>query len=223
MYAKRNKTLKALVAVLSMVLVMCLTVAGTLAWLVDETTPVVNTFSPSNIDLKLEENATEGGTTKANTYKMIPGVEIAKDPKVTVTADIDSYVFVKVEETANFDTYMTYAIANGWKLLANNTVTDIAANTDLDGTYVLFREVSATADEDQDSKNDVEAFYVLDGNQVMVPNTVTKGDMDKLYTNDGTVKADAELPKLTFTAYAIQKQGFEHNLTGAWTQAQAQG
>ena len=214
MYAKRNKTLKALVAVLSMVLVMCLTVAGTLAWLVDETTPVVNTFSPSNIDLKLEESPVgESGSTTANIYKMIPGVKIDKDPKVTVKADIDCYVFVKVTETDNFDTYMTYEI-------------DAGVWTELDATQypgVYYREVSATADEDQDSKNDVEAFYVLDGNQVMVPNTVTKGDMDKLYTNDGTVKADAELPKLTFTAYAIQKQGFEHNLTGAWTQAQAQG
>ncbi len=213
MNAKRS-TLKKLITVLSMILVMLIGVAGTLSYLQVATQPVQNTFAPSNIDLTLEETTT--------TYKMIPGVQIDKDPKVTVTADIDCYVFVQVEESANFDTYMTYAIASGWKLFntTSGEDTEIAVGTDLDGTYVLFREVSASVDEDIDSKNDVESFYVLAGNKVTVPNTVTKPEMNALYNEDGTVKADAALPKLTFTAYAIQKAGFENNQAGAWAAAQ---
>lgn len=223
MYAKRRSTLKKMVAVLSVILVLLMGVAGTLAYLQVQTGSVQNTFAPSNIELTLAETATEGGSTTANTYKMVPGIDIAKDPKVTVTADIDSYVFVKVEETANFDTYMTYAIASGWKLFdtTSGAVTEIAAGTNMDGTYVLFREVSA------DAAKDGEAFYVLAGDTtnpngvVTVKDTVTKTDMGLLYNTDGTV-ITANQPKLTFTAYAIQKAGFEDDLAGAWTEARGQ-
>lgn len=217
MYAKRRSTLKKMIAALSVILVLLVGVAGTLAYLQVKTGSVQNTFAPSNIDLTLAETATEGGSTTANTYKMIPGVVIKKDPKVTVKADIDCYVFVKVGESANFDTYMTYAIASGWKLFntTSGEVTEIAADADLDGTYVLFREVSA------DVAKDGEEFGVLAGNQVMVPNTVTKTQMNELYNADGTV-ITANQPKLTFTAYAIQKAGFEDNLAGAWAKAQGQ-
>lgn len=210
MHAKKNKTLKTLVAALSMVLVICLTVAGTLAYLKAETTPVINTFSPSNIDLTLAE-------TTGDTYKMVPGTDISKDPKVTVTADIDCYVFVKVEESANFDTYMTYTIS-GWTPVPNET-------------NVYYREVSASADEDNDGKKNVEAFYVLDGEgeaelkngYVTVKPDVTKDMMKDFYEGDGiTVKSNANLPKLTFTAYAIQQAGFENDPVGAWAAAQGQ-
>lgn len=217
MNAKRRSALKKMIAALSVILVLLVGVAGTLAYLQVKTGSVQNTFAPSNIDLTLAETATEGGSTTANTYKMIPGVKIDKDPKVTVKADIDCYVFVEVTETANFDTYMTYAIASGWKLFntTSGAVTEIAADADLDGTYVLFREVSA------DVAKDGEEFGVLAGNQVMVPYTVTKTQMNELYNADGTV-ITANQPKLTFTAYAIQKAGFEDNLAGAWAKAQGQ-
>lgn len=217
MYAKRRSTLKKMIAVLSIILVMLVGVAGTLAYLQVKTGSVQNTFAPSNIDLTLAETPTEGGTATENTYKMIPGVKIDKDPKVTVKADIDCYVFVEVTETANFDTYMTYAIASGWKLFDATTgeATEIAAGTDLDGTYILVREVSADA-----AKNGKE-FSVLANDQVMVPNTVTKTQMNDLYNTDGTV-ITASQPKLTFTAYAIQKAGFESNRLGAWNEAHGQ-
>ena len=207
---KKTKCLKMMVAVLSVVLVMCLSVAGTLAYLQMMTKPVVNTFSPSNINLKLDE-------TTGNTYKMVPGVVIPKDPMVTVTADIDCYVFVQVKESTNFDDYMTYAIANGWKLYnSDSTTIDTVAND----TYILYREV--TAAEAQNGKS----FYVLAGDAqnlngiVTIKNEVTKTQMDALYNTDGTVKTDSQ-PTLAFTAYAIQKEGFA-DAAAAWTQAQTQ-
>lgn len=215
MYAKRRSTLKKMIAALSVILVLLVGVAGTLAYLQVKTGSVQNTFAPSNIDLTLAETATEGDSTTANTYKMIPGVKIDKDPKVTVKADIDCYVFVEVTETENFDTYMTYAIASGWQLFnpTDGTVADGIDTAALDN-YVLFREVTAEA------AKDGEAFYVLADNKVTVPDTVTKTDMDELYSN-GTVITTAQ-PKLTFTAYAIQKAGFADNLVGAWAEAQGQ-
>ena len=223
---KKTKCLKMTVAVLSLVLVMCLSVAGTLAYLQVKTEPVVNTFAPSNIGLTLVETATEGGSTTANTYKMVPGVDIAKDPKVTVTADIDCYVFVEVVESDNFDDYMTYAIASNWKLLNTTTgkKTEITDQTELNGTYVLVHEVLA------DEAKDSEAFYVLAGKgdaelkngYVTVKPDVSKDKMKDFYGADGiTVEADAVLPKLTFTAYAIQKEGFT-NPALAWAEAKEQ-
>ena len=211
----KKKTLKMLVTALSVVLIICLSVAGTLAYLQLKTNSVVNTFSPSNIDLKLEETATEGGTSTANTYQMIPGVVYAKDPQVTVTSDIDCYVFVQVQESGNFDTYMTYAIANGWKLCPTGTEEiDTVAND----TYVLYREVSAA-----EAKNG-KSFCVLAGDAqnangiVTIKSEVTKAQMDALYDEDGNV---IDLPTLTFTAYAIQKSGFATPVL-AWEQAQKQ-
>lgn len=216
MYAKRRSTLKKMIAALSVILVLLVGVAGTLAYLQVKTGSVQNTFAPSNIDLTLAETATEGDSTTANTYKMIPGVKIDKDPKVTVKADIDCYVFVEVTETENFDTYMTYAIASGWQLFnpTDGTVADGIDTAALDN-YVLFREVTAEA------AKDGKEFYVLADNKVMVPNTVTKTQMNELYNSGGTV-ITANQPKLTFTAYAIQKAGFADNLAGAWAEAQGQ-
>ena len=197
MYEKKNKTLKVLVSVLSVVLVMCLTVAGTLAYLKVKTEPVVNTFAPSNIDLTLKETE--------RTYKMIPGIELEKDPQITVTADIDCFVFVKVAKSDNFDTYMTYATAAGWTLVSGET-------------NIYYREVSATEDEDQNGNTNVEAFYVLAGNEtyengfVAVKNSVEKTDM---------TAANDNKPTLTFTAYAIQKEGFT-TPAAAWAEAQEQ-
>lgn len=187
---------KLITAVIALTLVLTSLVGVTVAWLSVNTDPVTNTFSPSNIGLTLTETE--------RTYKMVPGTEIAKDPKVTVTNDIDCYVFVKVAKTTNFDTYMTYRIAGGW-----SEVTSAA-----DGDYkVYYREVKA----DDNNKT----FSVLDGDKVVVPNTVTKTDMDKLYDTNGAV-VTANQPKMTFTAYAIQKTGFA-TAAEAWAEAQKLG
>lgn len=196
---------KLIIAIIALTMVFSCLVGATVAYLFVKTTPVTNTFSPSNIDLTLTETE--------RTYQMVPGVVLAKDPKVTVTSDIVSYVFVKIEESDNFDTYMTYAIADGWELLNTTTgeATEIAAGTDLDGTYFLFREVAAGGGE----------FGILANNEVTVLRTVTKADMEPLYDDNDNVD-EANQPKLTFTAYAIQKAGFEDDLAQAWNEAQGQ-
>ena len=198
------KKSKVILTIISLVLVVAMSVAGTLAFLKVNTTPVVNTFSPSNIGLTLDE------TTTATDYKMIPGVEMKKDPKVTVTADIDTYVFVKVKESANFDDYMTYAIASGWKLLDGSTTIDTVTEDE----YVLYREVTAT----EASVQGGASFYVLAGGTksangvVTTKTTVKEADMTSAKTN---------APTLTFTAYAVQKDAMA-DVNAAWTEAQAQ-
>ena len=117
-HMRRSRGVKPLALVLALVLVVGCAVGGTLAWLKAETTPVENTFSTSDIGVELKETKGNEGADGTKEFKMVPGWTIAKDPKATVTADSeDCYLFVKVEKSANFDTFMTYTIASGWKEL----------------------------------------------------------------------------------------------------------
>lgn len=177
---RRSVSSKAFAAVLALVLVLGCALGGTVAWLVAKSDPVVNTFTYGDINIDLEE-------TTGSSYKIIPGVDIAKDPKVTVEADSEAcWLFVKVEETGTFvDGKVTYSIADGWTALTGQP-----------GVY--YREVGAvTADTD---------FYVLKDNVVKVSDTLTKEDI-----KDITARAT-----LTFTAYAVQKDGIADAAT-AWS------
>lgn len=157
-----------LIPVIAIALVLCCVVGGSLAWLVDQTTPVTNTFTVGDINIDLTETTTD--------YKMVPGNTIAKDPTVTVEAGSEaSWLFVKVTESANFDDFMTYAIADGWTALAG-----------VDGVY--YRQVPATTANT--------TFAVLKDNTVSVKDTVTKEQLNAL-------TADT-YPTLTFQAYAVQ-------------------
>ena len=177
---RRSVSSKAFAAVLALVLVLGCALGGTVAWLVAKSDPVVNTFTYGDININLEE-------TTGSSYKIIPGVDIAKDPKVTVKANSEAcWLFVKVEETGTFvDGKVTYSVADGWTALTGQP-----------GVY--YREVGAvTADTD---------FYVLKDNVVKVSDTLTKED----------IKDITARPTLTFTAYAVQKDGIADAAT-AWS------
>lgn len=180
---------KALFIMLSAALIVCTTVAGTLAWLTDTTAPVVNTFTVGDINIELKE-------TTGETYKMVPGIELVKDPTVTVKAGSEAcWLFVKVVKSGNFDSFMTLKMADGW------TLHKTEGNTE-----VYYREVAATtADTD---------ISVLKDNKVTVRDTVTKTMLEGVKNaEDGTPNEDA--PTLTFTAYAVQKDGI-NDATTAW-------
>lgn len=112
---------KTLALVLALTLLVAGVVGGTLAWLTDRTAEVKNTFTVGDINIGLTETTTD--------YKMVPGNTIAKDPTVTVKANSEAcWLFVQVTESENLDTFITYAIAEGWTALPG-----------VDGVY--YREV----------------------------------------------------------------------------------
>lgn len=185
---RRSVSSKAFAAVLALVLVLGCALGGTVAWLVAKSDPVVNTFTYGDININLEE-------TTGSSYKIIPGVDIAKDPKVTVKADSEAcWLFVKVEENGTFVAdKVTYSVADGWTALTGQP-----------GVY--YREVSAA-----EAKNGA-SYYVLAGDTdhpngvVNVSDTLTKEDIEDITTK----------PTLTFTAYAVQKDGIADAAT-AWS------
>ena len=187
---RRGVTSKTLVLALVLMMVVGATIGGTLAWLTDTSEQVVNTFTDSDIDIELSENT-------GNTYKMVPGYDISKDPEVTVKAGSEKcYLFVKLEKANNFDSFLTYEIADGWTPLTDANNDGIAD----DGVYYRIVEAS---DKDQ-------LFSVLKGDKVTVLDSVTKTMMDGL--------SEANYPKLTVTAYASQ---YQKNAETAFTVNQA--
>ena len=183
---------KTFVLLLALVLIAGAAVGGTLAWLTDTTDEVTNTFTTSDIDITLTESDDLD-------LKMVPGCTIEKDPKVTVLKDSEKcYLFVKIEKSSNFDTFMTYTVADDW---TQGNGTDIPSN-------VWYRTVEASTTD--------QVFNVLKGDStyqnglVTVKDTVTKADMNGL--------TESTYPKLTFTAYASQ---YMKNNTESFTAAKA--
>ena len=188
---KAGRSFRELVLVLALALIVGVAGGATFAWLTAKTDPVVNTFTYGDINITLAENT-------GSDYKIIPGVDIRKDPKVTVEAGSEAcWLFVKVDEE-NWPTLtyvdgentvrkVNYGIADGWM---KGDGTSIPAN-------VYYREVAAN-DANQE-------FPVLKDNKITVSNTLTKID----------IKGLSATPKLSITAYAIQKDGMT-DAAAAW-------
>lgn len=221
---------KKITLVVALALVLVVGVFGTLAWLTDTTQTVTNTFTVGNVDITLAETdaTTDTDGNQAKSFKMVPGVEIDKDPKVTVVdGSEDCWLFVKLtekigdnvkvgEKVLTFDDFITYAVADGWTQVGTET----------NGVSVFGRKVMATATTktfDVIGYNDGSTFVP---NKVMVDGAkVTKDMMDALQTAGTTA-----YPTLTVQAYAIQVQGFNDsdkteadNMAAAWAEVSKAG
>ena len=190
---KAGRSFRGLVLVLALALIVGVAGGATFAWLTAKTDPVVNTFTYGDINITLVEST-------GSDYKIIPGVDIAKNPTVTVKAGSEAcWLFVKVEEEnwpefadgegENAVRKVNYDIADGWA--KGDETNNIPAN-------VYYRVVDA-------SKANQE-FPVLKDNKITVSNTLTKIEINEKLT---------ETPKLSITAYAIQKDGMD-SAAKAW-------
>lgn len=180
---KAGRSFRGLMLVLALALIVGVAGGATFAWLTATSDTVTNTFTYGDINITL-------GETTGSDYKIIPGVDIEKDPLVTVEAGSEAcWLFVKVEEEGTFvANKVTYSIADGW---TKGDGTKIPAN-------VYYRAVDAV-------KNDTD-FAVLKDNKIYVSDTLTKIDIKGILTTT---------PKLSITAYAIQKDGMDNAAT-AW-------
>ncbi len=165
---------RSIALVLAVFALMLGSVFGTLAWLTAQSKTVTNTFTTSDITVTLQE-------TTGDTYKMVPGREIDKNPKVTVKEDSEPcYLFVQLEKSSNFDTYLTYKTADGWTQLEDE------GGTSVQGVY--YRKITTEMGT---------AFSVLKDDKVMVKEDVTKEQMNALEEGD--------YPTLKVTAFASQR------------------
>lgn len=196
-----KKTLTVLVA---LVLVIAMSVAGTMAYLTSTTGPVTNTFTVGKVNITLDEAKVDeygalvpnANRTNANTYKLIPGHSYTKDPTVHVAANSeDCYLFVKVEDGLT-------------AIEADTTIADqLAANhwRAVDGVNKVYVYATGT-----DTKTAVSAGTT--GTDLPVFRSFT-------LKNDAAV-ANYATAQIVVTAYAIQADGFGAKTPAAiWTDA----
>lgn len=176
---------RAAVAAVAVAALLALIIGGVWSYLQDSSDQVENKFDTNQVSVDLEE-------TTGSSYNVVPGAEQAKDPKVTGTATLSAYVFVKVNDDTQ--KLVTYSIADGWKELES------AADSE-NGVKVYYREFtpSTTTDAEtgESTTNTSYSYDVLKGNKVSYAASLTNADMK----NKSNIK-------LTFQAYAIQKNAF---------------
>ena len=204
---------KTLTVILALVLVVVMSVAGTVAYLTSSDT-VTNTFSVGNVQIKLDEaKANLDGTpvanadrVKANNYKLLPGHTYNKDPMVTVLKGSESsYIKMTVTFTKAAELDAIFAptgadltsIFNGYdstNWIYKGNTEDTTANT---RTYEFWYKEAVAA-----PTTDVALDALFDS--ITVPGNITN---DQLSSIAGMT--------ITVNAYAIQADGFA-NAEAAW-------
>lgn len=189
---------KKLLIALAIVLVVAMSVTGTLAYLTANTGAVTNTFTVGKV-FDEEDNEThknfellEHGITgkpgeytltaeevSGNEYTVMPGVNIPKDPFVRVNSPVgvDVYLFVEVVDGTGEQLTVTVDSAK-WTKLAGVT------GTHGGGVYTLASGRLAAG-------STLDATYILANNEIAVANATI--------VNPGQV---------TFYGYLIQAAGF---------------
>ena len=198
--SRLNKKIIAMLSVFIMLALVVIgsSVSGTVAWLVSKSESTVSTFTLGDINITLAESDLGG-----QPIKIIPGVDIKKDPKVMVMANSEAcWLFVKVEESnwpefkeANGTRKVSYSVNNGWNVLKNTP-----------GVY--FREVSA-----EEAQKGID-YTVLAGSE-SCPSGVIKVSQELTKEEINSINYSANQPSLTFTAYAVQRAGID-TADAAW-------
>ncbi len=121
----------------ALALTAAVAVGGTLAWLQDTSETVTNTFvwsADNNINLTLDEtkvnpngdpvklvdgelqvvNKGEADRTTANTYTIVPGKEVLKDPTLHLDTETESYVYVTVNNQLGDNATIGWPENNRW-------------------------------------------------------------------------------------------------------------
>lgn len=224
---------KYLLIVACIALVAGLAIGGTIAWLSAKTGEVVNTFTVGNIDIKLEEhdylpetntlNKAEGvETVQTNDdYKIIPGVDLPKDPFVTVKAGSEAcYVFVQIKESENWPTRDNGKISwsadlgeGKWQQLYMYDENGVTA-TAVEGVYFI-EQAAISAD-----SADV-VYPVLANDKITVSSNLTKYEVDQIIAD--LTGADGKVGSFTLniTAYAIQQAKMKNEYV-AWQEVSAE-
>lgn len=193
---------KALLLTLCAVLLVAASVLGTMAYLTasDE---VTNTFTVGSVGLTLDEaHVYQDGTVipnvdrvRQNSYKLMPGHEYTKDPTVHVARNSEnSWIFVKVENGISAYEAANSTEEGGYKTIAEQI--KAYGWTALAGVDNVYYKVY-----DKDTvENDLPVF-----SKFKIADDAEKTTGWGSFTDT----------KVTVTAYAVQKDGFD-TAAAAW-------
>lgn len=214
-----KKTRKILAMMACAVLLVCISVGATVAYLTSEDT-VTNTFTVGKVAITLDEakvneagkpvdqngneveDVADAPRVDNNSYHLYPGHNYTKDPTVTVKAGSDDayiYMTVTVNKSKELD-----KLFSDKKLVLTNVVKGYNASdwtyegTDKDAenntrTYMFFYKTTVNTLEDADKV--LEPLFT----NIEIPETL---DNDEMATIAGLT--------ITVNAYAVQADGFEN-------------
>lgn len=200
-----KKTTKSLLLGLCAVLLVTVSVLGTVAWLTSTDT-IKNTFTVGRVaitmdEAKVNESGVRVGTDRVatNSWKLMPGYTYTKDPTIHVSAGSeDCYLFVRVDNPLaaieGEPTTASQMEANGWKAVEGQT--DVYA-------YMGTQEDAS------------EPAAVKAGADIAVFETFTVSE-----ETDGSALASHAEEAITVTAYAVQAKGLTATTASEiWTEA----
>ena len=208
---RRSSERVLMILLVAVVLIGC-AVGGTIAYFTDTTDPITNTFTVGEIgNLELTETTANNPSIYDGKYVIVPGVAITKDPTITYTPaktgndkelNVGAYIFVEVSGGSWIkdatDNYM-FSVNDGAMTWTVNS-TDW---THLQGN-IYYHVVEANTDAVFTSKFITGDSIAVDGVKV---------------TNANIAAVNTAANDLVFTAYAIQKEGFD-TAAAAWAALQ---
>ena len=202
---------KALALMMALVLVVGCAVGGAVAWLTEKTEPVTNTFTPGRLveekaDFSLMEHVAVRGEngayaltqelTTANTYSVLPGVNLPKDPFISLKNVEEAYLYVEVVDA--LPETLTYAMDTNWVALKDGAT----AVTGPHGGEIYAWNVKLPA------VTDAKIYNILKDKQIVVSSSFTAPvDVPADYTET-----------LSFYGYLAQGAGQDTALS-AWKAA----
>ena len=213
---KSSSVSKALMLATVFVLVIGVSVAGTLAWLSAQSETVTNTFTsaelfadPSAQFTLWEHQATDDDKdgrytltaeeVTVNTYDILPGINIPKDPTVDVVElEENAYLYIKVTDT--LPEGLSYSIdAGNWEPLTGTADVWVYKGTHADDNVIK-------------ASGDSEKTFMV--NILTQTADAVYGDY-AITVPSGYTGAAAE-GTLSFSAYMVQATGNGTNAAEAW-------
>ena len=149
------KMKKILTMALAAVLLVAVSVGGTIAYLKAETPAITNVFTPSEIEVTLSEDVPVD-----QSAQIIPGVNIPKDPEVTADADVPYYVFVKITEK-DWNSNLTWDV--------DRTKWSVHQEKDANGIMIIYKEMV--------NGGELAATTILANNEIVVSPDMLESQM----------------------------------------------
>lgn len=206
-----KKTRKILLMAACAVLLVCISVGATVAYLTS-TDSVTNTFTVGKVAIKLDEakanpdgSLVEGvARVKANEYKLLPGHTYTKDPTIHVANDSEPcYLFVKVENgiaaIEGEETIEKYMLGQNWVKLGES-----------------YPDIWFRAEDFEEGQTPVPAKYNAGSNVVIfseftIAESVLGGTKPDNPAEGALYIEDYKDATIKITAYAIQADGFANS------------
>lgn len=213
----KTKMKKILLLLCCALLLVSVSVGVTVAYLTSTSTEVKNTFTIGDVKIDLDEAAVEynaadntyvdkGTRVQQNTYNILPGTVVYKDPTITVDMNSENcYVRALVTITypkGTFEADWLSAPGNGWEI-STTTATETTDATTNEVTCTMVQEYRYKTVVGKNTASDTVLSPIF--TTLTIPTTLTNTDIAKLKDF-----------KIDVVGHAIQAGGFA-DADAAWT------